>query len=307
MGGTGSKQEDQIITVAIEKQTGAKFTYIPFKGGGTVAVQLVGKHIDSSVNNPIEAVAHWRGGKLRPLCVFDDQAHAVQGQDHRATCRGTTSRPARRPGSTSNYLMLRGIFMPGGVTPDQVEYYVELLEEGARRRRSGRSSWRKARSTRPRSTARSTPTGSRKAEALHVGLMKDAGFIAGRSKSTSAAGRARGLPTRPARSVRVHGSDDRDATQTGRQRGGVRTRTAELVVAGFSSLIGAIVICDSRAPRRELGRRTARRRATFPFYIGLHHLRRRGDQLRSRSLPRSGPRNSAFVGVRASCGWCSRC
>src|SRR5215212_1345412 len=33
MGGTGSKQEDQIITVAIEKATGAKFTYIPYKGG----------------------------------------------------------------------------------------------------------------------------------------------------------------------------------------------------------------------------------------------------------------------------------
>src|ERR1700724_3014508 len=30
MGGTGSKQEDQIITVAIEKSTGAKMTYIPF-------------------------------------------------------------------------------------------------------------------------------------------------------------------------------------------------------------------------------------------------------------------------------------
>src|SRR4029078_7688399 len=58
MGGTGSKQEDQIITVALEKQTGAKFTYIPYKGGGAVAVQLVGNHIDSSVNNPIAAVAH---------------------------------------------------------------------------------------------------------------------------------------------------------------------------------------------------------------------------------------------------------
>src|SRR6478609_8923105 len=52
MGGTGSKQEDQIITVALEKATGAKFTYIPYKGGGEVAVQLVGKHVNSSVNNP---------------------------------------------------------------------------------------------------------------------------------------------------------------------------------------------------------------------------------------------------------------
>ncbi|MBN8966413.1 MAG: tripartite tricarboxylate transporter substrate binding protein, partial [Rhizobiales bacterium] len=73
MGGTGSKQEDQIITVAIEKQTGAKFTYIPYKGGGAVAVQLVGNHVDSTVNNPIEAVAHWRGGKVKPLCVFDSK------------------------------------------------------------------------------------------------------------------------------------------------------------------------------------------------------------------------------------------
>src|SRR5215211_1447910 len=59
MGGTGSKQEDQIITVAIEKATGTKFTYIPYKGGGEVAVQLVGRHVDSTVNNPIEAVAQW--------------------------------------------------------------------------------------------------------------------------------------------------------------------------------------------------------------------------------------------------------
>ncbi len=71
MGGTGSKQEDQIITVALEKSTGAKFTYIPYRGGGEVAVQLVGNHVNSTVNNPIEAVAQWRGGELRPLCVFD--------------------------------------------------------------------------------------------------------------------------------------------------------------------------------------------------------------------------------------------
>src|SRR5690606_24723728 len=33
MGGTGSKQEDQIITVAIERETnGKKFTYVPFQG-----------------------------------------------------------------------------------------------------------------------------------------------------------------------------------------------------------------------------------------------------------------------------------
>ena len=128
MGGTGSKQEDQIITVALEKQTGAKFTYIPYKGGGEVAVQLVGNHVDSTVNNPIEAVAQWRAGKLRPLCVFDnkklDYKDKIAGDlawDSIPTCKSA--------GIDVEYLMLRGFFMAPGVTPDQVNYYVDLFKK----------------------------------------------------------------------------------------------------------------------------------------------------------------------------------
>ncbi len=83
MGGTGSKQEDQILTVGLEKATGTKFIYVPYKGGGEVAVQLVGGHIDATVNNPIEAVAQWRAGTLRPLVRVRRRAHAVQDQGHR--------------------------------------------------------------------------------------------------------------------------------------------------------------------------------------------------------------------------------
>src|SRR6188472_3970884 len=42
MGGTGSKQEDQIVTIAVEKAAGTKIAYVPYKGGGEVATQLVG-------------------------------------------------------------------------------------------------------------------------------------------------------------------------------------------------------------------------------------------------------------------------
>lgn len=128
MGGTGSKQEDQIITVAIEKQTGAKFTYIPYKGGGEVAVQLVGKHVDSTVNNPIEAVEQWRAGKLRPLCVFDDKK-----MPYTAKVAGNMSwgdiPPCASQGLNVDYQMLRGIFMPPGVTKEQVKYYVDLFKK----------------------------------------------------------------------------------------------------------------------------------------------------------------------------------
>jgi putative tricarboxylic transport membrane protein len=128
MAGTGSRQEDQIITVAIEQKTGAKFTYIPFKGGGDVAVQLVGKHVDSTVNNPIEAVAHWRGGKLRPLCVFDDKRMPYKDKVTDKMSWGDIP-TCKENGLDVSYLMLRGIFMPGGVSQDQVHYYVELLKK----------------------------------------------------------------------------------------------------------------------------------------------------------------------------------
>ena len=128
MAGTGSKQEDQIITVAIEKAIGAKITYVPYKGGGEVAVQLVGKHVDSTVNNPIEAVAQWRAGKLRPLCVFDSKTLPVQ--DKIVGDLSWSSIPTcKSQGLDIEYLMLRGVFMPANVPKEAVAFYVELFKK----------------------------------------------------------------------------------------------------------------------------------------------------------------------------------
>jgi putative tricarboxylic transport membrane protein len=128
MGGTGSKQEDQIITVALEKATGAKWSYIPYKGGGEVAVQLVGKHIDSTVNNPIEAVAQWRGGSLRPLCIFDDK-RSVHTKKVTDTMAWSDVPTCKESGLDVDYQMLRGIFMGPGVSKDAVDFYVELFKK----------------------------------------------------------------------------------------------------------------------------------------------------------------------------------
>lgn len=126
MGGTGSKQEDQIIAVAVEKATGTKFSYIPYKGGGEVAVQLVGKHIDATVNNPIEAVSQWRAGTLRPLCMFDGKRSTytkkvtpTQAWSDIPTCKET--------GLNVEYQMLRGIFAPPGVDKEAVAYYNDVF------------------------------------------------------------------------------------------------------------------------------------------------------------------------------------
>lgn len=175
MAGTGSRQEDQIITVAMEQLTGAKFAFIPFRGGGDVAVQLVGKHADSTVNNPIEAVAHWRGGKLRPLCVFDPKRIPLKGKVTDKMAWGDIP-TCKEQGLDVDYLMLRGVFMPGGVSEDQVKYYLELL-----RKVQQTPEWKQLMEQGAFNTTslegKELFDWVAKEEARHVLLMKKAGFI----------------------------------------------------------------------------------------------------------------------------------
>jgi tripartite-type tricarboxylate transporter receptor subunit TctC len=178
MAGTGSKQEDQIITAAIEQQTGAKFTYIPFKGGGAVAVQLVGKHVESTVNNPIEAVAHWRGGKLKPLCVFDPKRMPYKEKvtDKMSWADIPT---CKESGLDVSYLMLRGIFMAGGVKPDEVKYYVDLLKK-VQQTPEWKDLMEKGAFNQTSLEGKEYADWVAREEARHIGLMKAAGFMAGK-------------------------------------------------------------------------------------------------------------------------------
>jgi tripartite-type tricarboxylate transporter receptor subunit TctC len=122
MGGTGSAQEDQIITIQLEQALGLKFTYVPFKGGGEVCVNLVGKHVDSTVNNPIECVSHWKANRVRPLAVFD--AARIPEPDWKDI---PTVKDAL--GTDIQYLMLRGIFGAPDMPKDAVDWYVAFLKK----------------------------------------------------------------------------------------------------------------------------------------------------------------------------------
>jgi putative tricarboxylic transport membrane protein len=122
MGGTGSKQEDQIITVQLEQALGVKFTYVPFKGGGEVCVNLVGKHVDSTVNNPIECVSHMKSGSVRPLAVFDTARIRDPLWKEVSTAKEAL-------GVDIHYNMLRGIFGPPNMPKEAVDWYVSFLRK----------------------------------------------------------------------------------------------------------------------------------------------------------------------------------
>jgi putative tricarboxylic transport membrane protein len=122
MGGTGAAQEDQILTIQLEQAMGVKFTYVPFKGGGEVCVNLVGKHVDSTVNNPIECVSHWKAGRVRPLAVFDTgRIPSAEWKDI------PTVKEAL--GVDISYLMLRGIFGAPEMPKDAVAWYQGFLKK----------------------------------------------------------------------------------------------------------------------------------------------------------------------------------
>jgi tripartite-type tricarboxylate transporter receptor subunit TctC len=116
------KQPSKVITVMLDQAFGTKFAYIPFKGGGEVCVEMVGKHVDSTVNNPSECVSHWKAGKVRPLAVIDNQRIPLPEWDKIPTLKEAT-------GVDMSYLMLRGIFAAPKISKDVQQGYVELFKK----------------------------------------------------------------------------------------------------------------------------------------------------------------------------------
>ena len=127
--GTASKDTDQVLVRQIEKIGHVAFSYVPFRSGAEVAVQLAGGHVAANVNNPQENVGHWRKGTIRPLCVFS-----------KARLTYTTAVTAGQTWSDiptcmeaglgiERYQMPRTVWLPKGVSDEQVEFYRAMLEK----------------------------------------------------------------------------------------------------------------------------------------------------------------------------------
>jgi len=127
--GTASKDTDQVLVRQIEKVGHVAFSYVPFRSGSEVAVQLAGGHVAANVNNPQENVGQWRAGTIRPLCVFSrtrlayaDVVTAKQSWADIPTCM-EAGLPIER------YQMPRTVWLPKGVSDEQVVFYRTLLEK----------------------------------------------------------------------------------------------------------------------------------------------------------------------------------
>ena len=123
MGGTGKGQEDSLVTAMLEKKFKIKMTYVPFKGGGTVAKELIGNHINSTVNNPSEQAGFWEAGKSKPLASFTPKGK-LKGRFGKIPTFADLGY-----GDDMVYYMQRSIVAPPKIGKDVEDFYVGVFEK----------------------------------------------------------------------------------------------------------------------------------------------------------------------------------
>jgi len=120
VGGTGKGQEDSILFAMLQAEYDIKnITYIPFPGGGTVAKNLIGKHIASTVNNPSEQMQFYKAGQSRPLVQFTDERLPAFPDVP----------TAKELGHDIVYFMQRSFNAPPGMSKEAQAFYIDVFEK----------------------------------------------------------------------------------------------------------------------------------------------------------------------------------
>ncbi len=119
MAGTGKAQEDELLTQFLNRSYGLDMKYVPYKGGGDVAKQLAGKHADSTVNNPSEALGFYQSGTVIPIAAFTPERLAM--------FKDTPT--MKELGKDHAYFMQRSVVGAPGMSADAQAYYREVFRK----------------------------------------------------------------------------------------------------------------------------------------------------------------------------------
>lgn len=119
MGGTGKNSEDNIITDFLNNNYNLTMKYIPYKGGGEVAKQVAGKQLNSSVNNPSEALGFYESGDMVPLVAFTDERLPMFPDVP----------TLRELGGDFSYFMQRAVVGAPGMSEEAQAYYQGLFKK----------------------------------------------------------------------------------------------------------------------------------------------------------------------------------
>ncbi|MBM4331586.1 MAG: tripartite tricarboxylate transporter substrate binding protein [Deltaproteobacteria bacterium] len=119
VGGTHAPGVDAIIAFLIEKETGVKFNYIPFKSGSEVMIALLGGHVELASANPGEALAQMEAKKVRVLGATTDKRLEL----------APDISTLKEQGINVVFQQFRSIAAPPNLPKEAVLYYEELFKK----------------------------------------------------------------------------------------------------------------------------------------------------------------------------------
>ena len=120
---------DNVVRQLLQHETGARWAFISFPGGGERIAALLGGHVDMMVIEPEEAGQHIRAGNMRVLAQVTEQRLA-----------GFPNVPTLKEAGFDVPVVpqVRGVVAPPGIAPDEVAYWEDVF-----RRLTRSASWKK--------------------------------------------------------------------------------------------------------------------------------------------------------------------
>ena len=119
MAGTGKAQEDEILVNFLNNTYDLSIKYIPFKGGGDVAKQLAGGHVDATVNNPSEALGFYQAGTVIPIAAFTAEKMELFPD----------TPTFKEMGQDFSYYMQRSVVGAPGMSDEAQAFYRDLFKK----------------------------------------------------------------------------------------------------------------------------------------------------------------------------------
>lgn len=120
---------DNVVRQLLQQETGARWAFISFPGGGERIAALLGGHVDMMVIEPEEAGQHIRAGNLRVLAQVTEKRLA-----------GFPDVPTLKEAGFDVPVVpqVRGVVAPPGIAADEVAYWEDVF-----RRLTQSASWKK--------------------------------------------------------------------------------------------------------------------------------------------------------------------
>ena len=127
-GATGAASDAAILSNIIKKSLNTNIRVVPFDGEGEIMTELLGGRIDFALFNPGEVLGMIQAGTVRPIAVSTSKRLP----------KFSTVPTFKEQGFDIDYVQVRGVVMPQGVSQSTVAYW-----EGVLRKVAESENWRK--------------------------------------------------------------------------------------------------------------------------------------------------------------------